>query len=87
MLAGLGFVQRCSRRADGAGLPQTSPISIGVPAGDEADLVLDMGASFGLGLELFESVPSLQGAFFKNLAVGTAGTVVLYSCSAARQTK
>ena len=25
-----------------------------------------------LGLELFESVPSLQGAFFKNLAVGTA---------------
>ena len=53
-------------------MSQTSPISIGVPAGDEADLVLDMGASFGLGLELFESVPSLQGAFFKNLAVGTA---------------
>ena len=69
-------------------MSQTSPISIGVPAGDEADLVLDMGASFGLGLELFESVPSLQGAFFKNLAVGTAErirTVVLYSRSAARQ--
>ena len=67
-------------------MSQTSPISIGVPAGDEADLVLDMGASFGLGLELFESVPSLQGAFFKNLAVGKAErTVVLYSRSAARQ--
>ena len=62
--------------ADGIAVSQTSPISIGVPAGDEADLVLDMGASFGLGLELFESVPSLQGAFFKNLAVGTAGTIV-----------
>ena len=45
-----------------------------------------MGASFGLGLELFESVPSLQGAFFKNLAVGTAGTIVLYSRFAVRQT-
>lgn len=51
---------------------QTSPISIGVPAGEEADLVLDMGASFGLSLDLFESIPSLQAAFFKNLAVGTA---------------
>ena len=64
---------------NGAAAPQTSPISIGVPAGEEADLVLDMGASFGLGLELFESVPSLQGAFFKNLAVGTARTIVPYS--------
>ena len=49
--------------------------------------MLDMGASFGLGLELFESVPSLQGAFFKNLAVGTAGTIVLYSRFAVRQTE
>lgn len=49
---------------------QTSPISIGVPSGEQADLVLDMGASFGLDLDLFESIPSLQRAFFKNLAVG-----------------
>ena len=54
---------------------QTSPISIGVPSGDEADLVLDMGASFGLNLDLFQLVPSLQGAFFKNLAVGAPRAV------------
>ena len=55
---------------------QTSPISIGVPSGDQADLVLDMGASFGLGLDLFESIPSLQGAFFKNLALGAVNSAL-----------
>ena len=45
----------------------TSPISIAIPGGEEAPLILDMGASFGLKDEFFPEMPQ---AYFKDIAVG-----------------
>ena len=47
---------------------QTSPISMGVPAGEQPPLVLDMGASMGLNLGHFETIGARP--LVKELAMG-----------------